>query len=226
MKAIFFGSIGSLVETSEMQRDAFNRAFKAFNLSWYWDQKTYRTLIEASGGRRRIVEYAEAKGNNVDANAIHRMKTELFHERLKNGELEFRDGVLDVLHFAADQSLTTGFISATEKRTVDLIATSLRAQTDIAFDLVTSRAQKYAEKPSPELYLHALDVLRLQTSSVIAIEDNQSGLDAAQAAGLTTISFAGINTPNIKGASYDAIDNDGLLALIKSICRSEEQSHK
>ena len=32
MNTIFFGSIGSIVETSEIQRKAFNKAFQKFGL--------------------------------------------------------------------------------------------------------------------------------------------------------------------------------------------------
>jgi hypothetical protein len=35
-KAIIFGSIGRIVETSEMQRQAFNRAFAEAELDWEW----------------------------------------------------------------------------------------------------------------------------------------------------------------------------------------------
>ena len=37
MKSILFGSIGSVVESSEIQRKAFNAAFKEFGLEWYWN---------------------------------------------------------------------------------------------------------------------------------------------------------------------------------------------
>ena len=39
MKAIIFGSIGTLVETSDIQRQSFNQAFKEIGLDWYWDKK-------------------------------------------------------------------------------------------------------------------------------------------------------------------------------------------
>jgi len=37
-KALLFGSIGSIVETSEIQRKSFNKAFKQYGLDWNWDQ--------------------------------------------------------------------------------------------------------------------------------------------------------------------------------------------
>jgi len=40
-KAILFGSIGTLIETSDLQRESFNEAFKEAGLDWYWDQEDY-----------------------------------------------------------------------------------------------------------------------------------------------------------------------------------------
>tara|TARA_B110000503_G_scaffold47893_1_gene77939 strand:+ start:1294 stop:1407 length:114 start_codon:yes stop_codon:yes gene_type:complete len=34
VKAVFFGSIGTLVETSDLQRRAFNQAFAEAGLDW------------------------------------------------------------------------------------------------------------------------------------------------------------------------------------------------
>lgn len=210
MKAIFFGSIGSIVETSEIQRDAFNDAFKELGLDWHWDQNTYRQLLRTSGGQKRISDYANSRGETVDAARIHVLKTELFQERLWNTGFTFRPGVVEVLKLASQQSVKTGLITGTEKQTVDLLTTALTKQVGAELDIVTSRADGCAEKPSPELYLYALKTQHFDPSLVIAIEDNQSGIDAAIAAGLTTIAFAGINTPEIKGASFDAVNGCGL----------------
>ena len=46
MKSIFFGSIGSLVECSEIQRKAFNLAFKEYGLDWYWNIANYIKMLK------------------------------------------------------------------------------------------------------------------------------------------------------------------------------------
>ena len=66
-KALLFGSIGTLVETSEIQRKSFNEAFKKNGLDWYWTKKEYIKLLNKSGGRDRITEYARTKGIKVNA---------------------------------------------------------------------------------------------------------------------------------------------------------------
>ena len=53
-KALLFGSIGTLVETSEIQRKSFNEAFKKKGLNWYWTEEEYIKLLNKSGGSDRI----------------------------------------------------------------------------------------------------------------------------------------------------------------------------
>ena len=54
MKAVIFGSIGTLVETSDIQRQSFNQAFKTLDLDWYWDKDNYKKLLKKSGGANRV----------------------------------------------------------------------------------------------------------------------------------------------------------------------------
>ena len=46
MKAVLFGSIGTLIESSNIQRESFNQAFREIGLDWYWDQEDYTKLLK------------------------------------------------------------------------------------------------------------------------------------------------------------------------------------
>ena len=67
MKSILFGSIGSLVESSEIQRKAFNEAFKEFGVDWYWNVANYIKMLEKPGGLNRLIEYSKFELNQDDA---------------------------------------------------------------------------------------------------------------------------------------------------------------
>ena len=58
-KALLFGSIGTIVETSEIQRKSFNSAFKIAGLKWNWTKEIYKNLLNKSGGEERILRYAK-----------------------------------------------------------------------------------------------------------------------------------------------------------------------
>ena len=95
-KALLFGSIGTLVETSEIQRKSFNEAFKKKGLNWYWTKEEYIKLLNKSGGSDRIKEYAKKKNTKVNAKQLRDLKTKLFNNYLKKSYLKLRPGVKTV----------------------------------------------------------------------------------------------------------------------------------
>ena len=78
-KAVLFGSIGTLAETSDLQRDAFNEAFKISGLDWFWDEDIYRKLLSKSGGTSRINDYAKDTSIEIDGKKIRNLKTKIFN---------------------------------------------------------------------------------------------------------------------------------------------------
>jgi len=66
-KALLFGSIGTIIETSEIQRQSFNDTFKELDLDWYWDEQDYKNLLKKSGGVKRIEDFAQKNNSIVDA---------------------------------------------------------------------------------------------------------------------------------------------------------------
>lgn len=194
MKAIFFGSIGSVVETSELQRRSFNEAFAETGLNWHWDQGSYRQMLSKAGGGKRIAEFAAKRGETVDAAALHARKSELFQQALKDGDLPLRAGVAATLALAKNAGLALGFVTSTERETAEIIAGCVKGCTAVSFDALTWRSDDIPGKPDPAVYQQALDALDLQARDAVAIEDNTPGVLAAKAAGLFTFGFPGENT--------------------------------
>ena len=45
-----FGVIGVIAETSKLQFDAFNQAFKDTGLGWHWTRDAYLEMLTDPGG--------------------------------------------------------------------------------------------------------------------------------------------------------------------------------
>ena len=54
LSAVFFDVDGTVAETENYHRKAFNDAFKEFNLDWFWDEPIYKELINVGGGKREL----------------------------------------------------------------------------------------------------------------------------------------------------------------------------
>ena len=57
VSSLLIGSIGTIVETSQVQLEAFNGAFKEFDLGWHWSREEYEGLLIKAGGEIRIRDY-------------------------------------------------------------------------------------------------------------------------------------------------------------------------
>ena len=121
MKALLFGSIGTLIETSNIQRESFNQAFKEIGLDWHWDQERYKQLLKKSGGTKRIEDFAEKNNTNVDAKKIRERKTYIYNEKLRSRITLPREGVLDVLEYARRNNIKIGLVTSTTIENIDYL---------------------------------------------------------------------------------------------------------
>ena len=98
-KALLFGSIGSIVETSEIQRKSFNKAFKKYGLDWNWTKRDYSNLLNKSGGKDRISRFAKKNKEIVNSTYLRNLKTKIFNNYLKKNQLKLRPGVKNLILF-------------------------------------------------------------------------------------------------------------------------------
>jgi HAD superfamily hydrolase (TIGR01509 family) len=195
MSAILFGSISTIADTSELQRQAFNKAFKAHGLDWDWSREEYLTMLEKSGGRNRIAEYAESIGQTVDAEAIHRSKSEFFQNSLTKSQVKPRLGVVETIQGAKSQGLKVAFVTTTSQENISMLMAALQPSIQVTdFDLILNDASVDRPKPDKAAYTFALERLGEKSDDCIAIEDNLSGVASAIAAGLDCIAFPNENT--------------------------------
>ncbi|WP_179380129.1 HAD-IA family hydrolase [Jannaschia marina] len=189
--ALFFGSIGTLAETSELQRRAFNLTFAAADLDWIWDRETYRRLLALPGGRERIARYAAATGDRVDAAALHAEKKHHFAQILETQGASTRPGVRELMAVARARGMRVALVTTTDPDQLDGLLAALSFSRD-DFDWVGDRTRVEAAKPAPDIYDAALCALALPAGDVTALEDTPEGAEAARAAGLRTLGVPGL----------------------------------
>ena len=193
MKAILFGSIGTLIETSDLQREAFNEAFKEAGLDWYWDQEDYTKLLKKSGGTKRIEEFAEKNNTTVDAKKIRERKTQIYNDKINSIIIPPREGVLDVLEFARKNNIKIGFVTSTTIDNIDAVFKTLNNQIKKNdFDFIGNNTLIKEAKPATDIYIKALNSLKLNSSECIAIEDSVESALSAYRAKIKCIAFPGL----------------------------------
>jgi HAD superfamily hydrolase (TIGR01509 family) len=204
MPAVLFGSIGTVAETSELQRKAFNDAFETHGLDWNWSRDDYKRLLEQSGGERRIAEFAESRGEEVDAAAIYATKSDLYQEALASAGSVTRDGAAEAVNDAKEGGFKVALVTTTSRQNVEALGAAVRPEINFAeFDLVVDKSEVAAPKPDPAAYVYALAQLGEDASDCVAIENNLDGVKAAKAAGIAVVAYPGEDNADHDFAAAD-----------------------
>jgi HAD superfamily hydrolase (TIGR01509 family) len=189
--ALLFGSIGVLAETSEIQRQAYNRSFQEHGLDWYWNIANYCELLKMPGGKRRLKDFSNVSLPDDVIDSIHDRKESIFFERLKS-DLSPRDGVIDCIRVCKQKDIKIGFITTTSQRNIESLTQALDQHVDFEqFDLITTKSDVGKEKPSGEVYKFALSKIEVSAEKTIAIEDTEINQQAALENGIQCYLFAG-----------------------------------
>ena len=132
-KSIIFGSIGTIVETSNIQRKSFNKAFKKLGLDWYWSVNEYKKLLKKSGGENRLSKYAKEKKIKINTKKLRDLKTEFFNNYLKRNRLKPRAGILSIINFC-------------KKIGANFIVRGIRNNGDFEFEKAIARTNRKLSK--------------------------------------------------------------------------------
>ena len=210
MSALIFDVDGTLAETEEAHRAAFNATFARHGLGWHWDRATYRRLLAVTGGKERIAAFLHESGtpDRLDPKAIralHAEKTEAFTRRVARG-LPPKPGILDLVAQARQEGRALAIATTTTRANVEALVLAIwHRPAEEVFDVIAAGDEVACKKPAPDVYHLALSRLGLPAQEAIAFEDSGNGVRAARAAGLRVIAAASDYTDPAELAGADLI---------------------
>ncbi|SDI20530.1 HAD-IA family hydrolase [Salipiger marinus] len=210
LAALIFDVDGTLAETEEAHRHAFNLSFAEAGLGWHWDRDTYRRLLRTTGGKERMRRYAQETGQPApDVTALHARKTETYARQLAQG-LALRPGVADLVTAARAAGLRLAVATTTSAPNVQALARACwDRDADQVFDVIAAGDEVPRKKPAADIYTLALARLGLPAGAALAFEDSRNGVLAARGAGLRVVVTPALYT--------EAEDFTGALAVIPSL---------
>jgi beta-phosphoglucomutase-like phosphatase (HAD superfamily) len=190
--ALIFDVDGTLAETEDAHRLAFNAAFAEAGLDWVWDTGLYRRLLDVTGGKERIGFYLELAGlPALPAEAIarlHARKTALYVAHVDAGRLALRPGIARLIGEARAAGVPMAIATTTSLANVEsLLRSTLGPDSPGWFAAIGAGDMVARKKPAPDVYQLVLERLGVAAARCIAFEDSRNGLEAARAAGLPTV---------------------------------------
>jgi len=213
-EALIFDVDGTLAETEETRRQAFNEAFRDYGLDWSWSPELYGELLQVIGGKQRIDAYiarlqlAEHERERVMrlVPEIHSTKNRLYQQFVDLGLVRPRAGVHRLLIEARTAGIHLAVASTTSPENFDsLITASFGPEALRWFRAIVTGDVVLRQKPSPDVYNVALAKLGVPAQRAIAFEDSAIGVQAAKAAGLFTVVTPSVWTTAQDFAAADLI---------------------
>ncbi len=194
--ALVFDVDGTLADTEELHRQAFNEAFFAHGVDWRWGPALYAELLQITGGKERIAEYISRRQMPAAERGrllrlipqMHAAKTRIYRELVALGHLHPRAGVVRLMQEARAAGVKLAIASTTSPENVEsLLAASFGRDAPRWFSAIATGDVVPQKKPAPDIYNLALEKLGVSPGRAIAFEDSAIGVRSAKAAGLFTV---------------------------------------
>ncbi len=195
IKAIIFDVDGTMADTEEAHRRAFNQTFAESHLPWKWDVRLYGKLLKVTGGKERIKHYVETcrpvfhkpADYEVFVKRLHQLKTSHYTTMLRTGRVPLRPNVKRLITEAKQAGLKLAIATTTSPENVaTLLQQGLGEGGEALFDVIGCGDIVPHKKPAPDIYQWVLERLQLNAADCIALEDSENGLRSSLAAGVKT----------------------------------------
>jgi beta-phosphoglucomutase-like phosphatase (HAD superfamily) len=191
LEALIFGGIGTLAEVADLDRSAWNAAFRAHGMDWQWSWDTYAELMRPGGDRQLAARYAAYKSEVVEADTLDHVHQQHFATMLAGG-VPLRPGVARVMSWAARAGVRLALVSRSDVEPVRaLLRATARERGGAAFDVAILRGDVDHMAPRPDAMEAALSSLGVTRGQAVAVADTPAAFEAARGAGLATLAFPG-----------------------------------
>lgn len=221
LKALIFDVDGTLADTEEAHRIAFNEAFRRHGLDWTWSKPHYAHLLSITGGKERLRAHIDSLQLAPDERSalidrvpfIHCTKTDIYASVVAAGKVFLREGVKRLIDEAVSVNVQLAIASTTTLSNIEaLLRATLGPYSLQRFAVVGAGDQVRRKKPAPEIYRFVLRELDRSALECVAIEDSSHGLNAAKSAGLCTVV-----TPSYWTGNEDFSTADMLLPSLEKL---------
>jgi putative hydrolase of the HAD superfamily len=196
--ALIFDFDGLILDTETARYYAWKEVMESHGVELplsFWQQNV-GLPSEAFDPAEYLERMAKAP---IDKESVRQRKQEIFESRMKNESL--RPGIREYLDEARKQHIKLAICSSSPRKWV--VSNLSRFEIEDVFDAIVTGTEVPNLKPAPDLYLKALEALRLPAEACIAFEDSPKGIESAKAARIFCVAVA---NPMTEKLSLDEAD--------------------
>lgn len=218
IKGIIFDLDGVITDTAQLHYNAWKKL--AEELEIFFDYKFNETLkgVSRMDSLDKILIYGKKQNDysTAEKEVLAEKKNNHYIQELNKLNSEsILPGIKEVFMYLKEQNLLIALASASKNAPIILKKLELYEKFDVIIDPATLKEGK----PNPEIYLNAVEVLGLQNSEVIGIEDAVVGVKAVNSANILSVGVG--DKMVLKEANVVISTTKELLNCIKRIQREQ-----
>jgi putative hydrolase of the HAD superfamily len=184
IRAFLFDFDGLIIDTETASRAGWAWLYEEHGHELPDDK--WRTVVGTTGAWNPMAHLEELVGAPLDRDTLNERR--YAHEISLIEAEELRPGIAEYLAAAEQRGLKRAIVSSASRAWIDMHLA--RLERSVGWDaILTADRDPTRAKPSPTMYLEALDVLGVADDEAIVFEDSPNGVRAARAAGIFVVAI-------------------------------------
>lgn len=184
LSAVLFDMDGLLVNTEPMWLDVEHETLAA--LGGTWSEADHRAVMGSSMAHATAYIRRISGTDRTDAHVAELMIAGML-QRLADAEIPIQPGAAELIADVAGSGVPYALVSASERTLVDLVLAYLARCGLPGFPVSVAGDEVARSKPDPLPYLRAAELLGIDITRAIVLEDSANGVRAGWAAGATVV---------------------------------------
>ncbi len=184
LSAVLFDMDGLLVDTEPMWLEVEHQTLAT--LGGTWSEEHQRAIMGASMAHATAYMRGISGTQRTDAEVAELLIGSML-ERLDGAQIPIQPGAEDLLTDVAASGIPFALVSASVRPIVDLVLESMARSGLPVFPVTVAGDEVTRSKPDPMPYLHAADLLGVDVTRAVVLEDSLNGVRAAWSAGATVV---------------------------------------
>ncbi|MFZ1382805.1 MAG: HAD family phosphatase [Scrofimicrobium sp.] len=181
MDAVIFDMDGVLVDTEAAHETLGEEYFRSKGLDM--PPEVTRTLIGATG--EQFWGTFEARNPGVDSSSVRRDYDEFMDSQLTDYAAIINPGVVELIASIKNAGIRIALATSSGRDNAERVLRQCGLQE--FFDVVVCGADVAESKPSPQIFLRAAELLGVEPSSCVVVEDSHNGVRAGKASGAVVL---------------------------------------
>lgn len=191
--AVLWDMDGTLVDTEPSWMRAETALVESFG--GVWTHEDGLTLVGSGLWDSAVI--LQNRGVAMEAMDIVDWLTNRVHNEVRGG-LEWRPGAQELLRELRAAGIPTALVTSSLRILADGVVAAMDFN---AFDFIVAGDEVTQNKPHPEAYLRAAQLLEVDITNCVAIEDSLPGVSSAVASGAHTVGVP-LHSPLTAGNGY------------------------